>query len=62
MHKKLSNFLEKNRLIYSLQSEFRQNYSTSYVLIHLNETIKQFLIKDYLAVVFLLISKKLLTQ
>ena len=41
MHKRLSNFLEKNKLIYSLQFGFRQNYSTSYALIHLSETIKQ---------------------
>ena len=41
MHKRLSNFLEKNKLIYSLQFGFRQNYSTSYALIHLTETIKQ---------------------
>ena len=41
MHKRLSNFLEKNKLIYSLQFWFRQNYPTSYALIHLTETIKQ---------------------
>ena len=41
MYKRLSNFLDKNKLIYSLQFGFRQNYSTSYVLIHLTETIKQ---------------------
>ena len=41
MHKKLSNFLDKNTLIYSLQFKFRQNYSTSYALIHFTETIKQ---------------------
>ena len=41
MHKRLSNFLDKNKLIYSLQFGFRQNYSTSYALIHLTETIKQ---------------------
>ena len=41
MHKRLSNFLDKNRLIYSLQFGFRQNYSPSYALIHLTETIKQ---------------------
>ena len=41
MHKRLSNFLEKNKLIYSLQFGFRQYYSTSYALIHLTETIKQ---------------------
>ena len=41
MHKRLSNFLEKNKHIYSLQFGFRQNYSTSYALILLTETIKQ---------------------
>ena len=41
MHKRFSNFLDKNKLIYSLHFEFRQNYSTSYALIHLTETIKQ---------------------
>ena len=41
MHKRPSNFLEKDKLIYSLQFGFRQNYSTSYVLIHLTKTIKQ---------------------
>ena len=40
-HKRLSNFLEKSKLIYSLQFRFRQNYSISYALIHLTETIKQ---------------------
>ena len=41
MHKRLSIFFDKNKLIYSLQFGFRQNYSTSYALIHLTETIKQ---------------------
>ena len=41
IHKSLSKFLDKNKLIYSLQFGCRQNYSTSYVLIHLTETIKQ---------------------
>ena len=41
MHKRLSNFLENNKLIYLLQFGFRQNYSTSYALIHLTETIKE---------------------
>ena len=30
MHKRLSKFLDKNKLIYSLQFGFRQNYLTSY--------------------------------
>ena len=68
MHKRLSNFLDKNKLIYSIQFGFRENYSTSYELMHLTETIKSkskllnLLIKVYLAVVFLLISKKFSTQ
>ena len=33
-------FLEKNKLIYSLQFGFSQNFSTSYALIHLTETTK----------------------
>ena len=41
MHKRLSNFLDKNKLIYSLQFGFRQNCPTSYALIDLTETIKQ---------------------
>ena len=61
-HKSLLNLLDKNKLIYSLQLGFRQNYLTSYALIHLTKTIKILLIKVYLAVVFLLISKKLSTQ
>ena len=36
MHKRLSNFLDKNKLIYSFIY-----YATSYALIHLTETIKQ---------------------
>ena len=34
MYNRLSNFLDKNKLIYSLQFGFRQNYSTSYALIN----------------------------
>ena len=41
MHKRFSIFLDKNKLIYSLQFGFRQNYSTSYALIHPTQTIKQ---------------------
>ena len=46
MDKALSNFLDKNELIYSLRFWFRQNYSTSYILIHLTITIKQSLDRD----------------
>ena len=41
MHKRLSNFLDKNKFICSLQFGFRQRYSTSYAIIHHTETIKQ---------------------
>ena len=41
MNKILSIFLDKNELIYSLRFWFRQNYSTSYTLIHLTITIKE---------------------
>ena len=37
MYNRLSNFLDKNKLIYSLQFGFRQNYSTSYALINLTD-------------------------
>ena len=40
MHKRLSS-LDKNKLIYSLQFVFKQNYFTSYALIHLTETRKK---------------------
>ena len=41
IHKRLSNFLDHKKLIYSWQFGFRQNYSTSYALIHFTETINQ---------------------
>ena len=37
MYSRLSNFLDKNKLIYWLQFKFRQNYSTSYALINLTD-------------------------
>ena len=37
MYNRLSNFLDKNKLIYSLQFGFRQNYSTSYALMNLTD-------------------------
>ena len=40
-HKRPSNFLDTNNLIYSLQFGFRQNWSPFYALIHLTETMKQ---------------------
>ena len=47
MHKRLSNFLDQSKFIYSLQFEFRQRYSTSYAIIHLTETIKQSLAQGF---------------
>ena len=40
MYKKLSNFLDINNLIYSLQFGFQQKYSTSHALIDFNESIR----------------------
>ena len=39
MYKRLSNFLDINNLIYSLQFGFRQKYSTTHALINLTESI-----------------------
>ena len=41
MHSRLSTFLNIKDIIYLLQFGFCQNYSTSYALIHLTETIKE---------------------
>ena len=41
MYKRLSNFLDINNLIYSLQSSFRPKYSTNHALINLSESIRQ---------------------
>ena len=41
MYKSLSNFLDINNLIYSLQFGFRQKYSTTHKLINLTESIRQ---------------------
>ena len=41
MYKRLSNFLDVNNLIYSLQFDFRQKYSTTHSLINLIESIRQ---------------------
>ena len=42
IHSKLiSTFLNIKDIIYPLQSGFHQNYSTSYALIHLTETIRE---------------------
>ena len=40
-HSRLSTFLNIKDIIYPLQFGFSQNYSTSYALIHLTETIKE---------------------
>ena len=41
MYKVLSNFLDINNLIHSLQFGFRQKYSTTQALINLTESIRQ---------------------
>ena len=41
MHCRVSTFLNIKDIIYLLQFGFRQNYFTSYALIHLTETIKE---------------------
>ena len=41
MYKRLSNFLNINNLIFSLQFGFRQKYSTTHTLINLTESIRQ---------------------
>ena len=38
-----SDFLEKYKLIYSLQSRFRQHYSTFYTLLNLAESLMKVL-------------------
>ena len=43
MYKRLSNFLDINNLVYSLQFGFRQKYSTTHALINLTESIRQIL-------------------
>ena len=58
MYKRLSNFLDKNKLIYSLQVGFRQNYLTSYALIHLTETIKKSLDQGFFSCGILVDLKK----
>ena len=41
IHNRLTTFLNIKDIIYHLQFGFCQNYSTSYALIHLTETIKE---------------------
>ena len=41
MHCRVSTFSNIKDIIYLLQFGFRQNYFTSYALIHLTETIKE---------------------
>ena len=41
MYKRLSNFLDINNLIYSLQFGFQPKYSTNHALINLTESIRQ---------------------
>ena len=45
IHSRLSTFLNIKDIIYPLQFGLRQNYFTSYTLIHLTETIKEALDK-----------------
>ena len=45
MYKRLSNFLDINKLLYSLQFGFWQKHSATYALINLTENIKQTLDK-----------------
>ena len=41
MYKRLSNFLDINNLIYSLQFGFSEKYSTTHALINLTESIRK---------------------
>ena len=41
IYKRLSNFLDINNLIYSLQFGFRQNYTTTHALVNATERIRQ---------------------
>ena len=41
MYKRLYTFLNNNSVIYNLQFEFRQQYSTSYALINITENIRK---------------------
>ena len=41
MYKRLYTFLNKNNVIYNLQFGFRQQYSTSHVLINTTENIRK---------------------
>ena len=45
MHNRLTDFLEKNNIIYLFQFGFRKNYSTTFALIHLSNLISESL--DY---------------
>ena len=45
MYTRLSNFLDINNLIYSLQFGFRQKHSTTHALINLTESIRQTLVE-----------------
>ena len=41
MYKRLHTFLDNKNIIYDLQFGFRQQYSTSYVLINITENIRK---------------------
>ena len=45
MYTRLSNFLDINNLIYSLQFGFRQKHSTTHALINLTGSIRQTLVE-----------------
>ena len=44
MYKRLCRFLNSNNIIYNLQFEFRQQFSTSHALINITESTKKLLI------------------
>ena len=41
MHNRLSDFLEKNNIIYSIQFVFRENHFTTHALIHFTNLISE---------------------
>ena len=43
MYSRVYDFLDKNRLIYSLQFGFRQHYLTSYALLHMIKIVMEVL-------------------
>ena len=41
MYKRLYTFLNNNKIIYNIQFEFKQQYSTSHALINITENIRK---------------------